>query len=165
MAQNPFFLLLSEWICLLFAQKQSDPKGQGIVDTPPPVCVSVTFFTGDHFFSTLGGMRHFVSHTSHNHLQGGSVAKMGHHTLEAVWQKWVATLLAKYTISQCKATVSSLNEGGGKHFSVTNCAPEKQGVAILTLLIKDHLGIKFTWKRKRLFVAATAMMFSCKKYR
>jgi len=31
--------------------------------------------------------------------------------------------LAKYTISQCKATVSSLNEGWGKQFSATNCAP------------------------------------------
>jgi len=77
-----FSLPFLEWICLLFAQKCSDPKDQGIVDTPPPVCVSVTFFTGGiTFSSTLGGMRHFVPHTSHIIIYRGTV-----------WRKWVTTL-------------------------------------------------------------------------
>ena len=90
----------------------------------------VTFHWGSLSFNTgrkkhgVGGMQHFVSHTSHFYRRGqcgkngphfgGSVAKMGCHTL------------AEYTISQCKATVSSLNEGGGKQFSVTNSSPEKK---------------------------------------
>jgi len=87
------FFLLSEWIYICYSRRNSPTQKVRVLSTHLLQCVFQSlFFTGDHFFSALGGMRHFVSHTSHvsflggqcgeNGLPhfGGSVAKMGCHT-------------------------------------------------------------------------------------
>ena len=105
------------------------------------VSVCLSLFTGDHFLSTLDarstgwvGCNTWCG-TLLTIIDGGSVAKMGH-TLEAVWQKWVATLWQNTLfLSARPLSLLWMKAGGSSSLSLIVLLKKKQSCVKFWLLL------------------------------